>query len=106
MSDSDMEESVDALINNIQYWGGDDYKDYFRELESIDEYKVEVDIELPTIQLTRLEMLKWCWENIRDNQSAKRQNEIIFIAARYTSGASVMYFIISSITIYRQKPAS
>lgn len=43
MSDSDMEESVDALINNIQYWCGDDYKNYFRELESIDEYKVDVE---------------------------------------------------------------
>lgn len=77
VSDSDMEESVDALINNIQYWSGCDYKEYFKELESIDEYKVEVDIEMPTIQLTRLEMLKWCWENIRDSQSAKRQNEIV-----------------------------
>ena len=27
--------------------------------------------------MTRLEMLKWCWENIRDSQSAKRQNEIV-----------------------------
>ena len=29
--------------------------------------------------MTRLEMLKWCWENIRDRQSAKRQNEIVNI---------------------------
>lgn len=27
--------------------------------------------------MTRLEMLKWCWENIKDNKSAKRQNEIV-----------------------------
>lgn len=43
ISDSDMEESVDGLINNIQYWSRYDYKEYFKELESIDEYKVEVD---------------------------------------------------------------
>lgn len=28
-------------------------------------------------KMTRLEMLKWCWENIKDNESAKSQNEII-----------------------------
>lgn len=27
--------------------------------------------------MTRLEMLKWCWENIGDRESAKRQNEIV-----------------------------
>ena len=27
--------------------------------------------------MTRLEMLKWCWENIKDNESAKSQNEIV-----------------------------
>ena len=29
--------------------------------------------------MTRLEMLKWCWENIRDSQSAIRLNDIVNI---------------------------
>ena len=38
-SDNEMEESVNELIKNIIYWSSEDFKDYFKELDSVDSYK-------------------------------------------------------------------
>ena len=41
-TDSEMAESVDALIKNILYWCGEEFREYFKELDSIDDFKVSV----------------------------------------------------------------
>ena len=36
-----MEKSVDSLITNIEYWSGEEFKDYFNAMDSIVVYKMK-----------------------------------------------------------------
>ena len=40
-STSEMEKSVDSLITNIEYWSGEEFKDYFNAMDSIVVYKMK-----------------------------------------------------------------
>lgn len=39
-TEDEMMRSVNNLINNITYWNGIQFKDYFKEMKSIDDFKI------------------------------------------------------------------